>query len=569
MENTVKNALEERLSEQNPTDGTERQSHQKIKKYLTELGVFAAIFACTLIVFLWGKPLIKNKNMGMAAQAFITLSLVAVGGTTVYMAITKKLTTRWVVILMLLAGLALRLGYMLYTPASIRQHDVYAGNSHTGHEGYAWTIYTTNKLPSTNSWQFYHPPMNALMQAGFMHFMDGLTGMFDEIFSWFGREGYFPARFAEFKPAAVTEERYYLFQTCQILAVMYACITCVTLIKTIWLFDFSDKTKLIMAAFVIFFPRHIAFSGLLNNDPISYMFSMLALYHALKWWKRGKSVWNILACATFLGLGMMSKLSSATIALPIAGIFLYEFIRSLHKKEQALSIQELFLQYGVFLLVCAPLGLWFQIYAGVRFDQAFGYVPGNLGDRLYTGDHSFFKRFIFPFDKDEFFGSIYCVGFDGNYWLFNFSLRSALFTESSYASGEGFAVTSIVLAYLAAIALFVALIWTTVRYFKTKKQGRNLLKESNVSLPDLLFVFLLVQSQALSEIYFYISAPYACTMDFRYIMPLILGIALLIGYTDKILTADGGRGAIVLNRLVIILSMALMVTISMFYCACI
>ena len=557
MENSVK------------TEQLTKKSYHIIKKYLIETGVYTAVFVLTTILFLWLKPQYTSMNVGMVAQSFIVLSLFAIACVAVYLAVEKRLTTRWILRIMLFAGLVLRIGYMLYTPASTRQHDVYS-STYNGHEGYAWTIFTTGKLPTSNAWQFYHPPMNALMQAGFMRFMNLLTGAFDQIFGWFGKGDYFPGHFIYNKPNEIADEmRYYLYQTCQILAVMYACITCVTLIKTIWLFDFSDKTKLIMAAFVIFFPRHIAFSGLLNNDPISYMFSMLALYHALKWWKGGKSFGRIIACATFLGLGMMSKLSSATIALPIAGVFLCEFILSLRKKTGALSIKNIFVQYGVFLLLCVPLGLWFQVYANVRFGQAFGYVPGNLTKRLYTGDYSFFERFVFPFDLSEFFGSIYCVPFEGNYWLFNFSLRSALFSESKYGSGEGFAVPAIVLAYLASVALFVALIWCVVRYFRGKKQGRNLLKETNVKLTDLLFVLLLVQSQVLSEIYFYFSAPYACTMDFRYIMPLILGIAFLIGYTSKILVADGGKASLVINRVVVYSSMSMLACMAMFYCSCI
>lgn len=567
MENSVKTDLIAPIQQEGGQ--STKQTYHTIKKYLIEAGVYVAIFLLTTILFLCLKPQYASMNVGMAAQSFIVLSLVAIACVGVYLTVQKKLTTRWILRLMLLAGLVLRIGYMLYTPASSRQHDVYS-SSYNGHEGYAWTIFTTGKLPTSNKWQFYHPPMNALMQAGFMRFMNGLTGVFDAIFGWFGGDGYFPDSFIYNKPNEITDNmRYYLFQSCQILAVMYACITCVTLVKTIWLFDFSDKTKLIMAAFVIFFPRHIAFSGLLNNDPISYMFSMLALYHVLKWWKGGKSVGRIIACAVFLGLGMMSKLSSATIALPIAGIFLCEFVGSLRKKTGTLSIKNLFLQYGAFLLLCVPLGLWFQVYANVRFGQEFGYVPGNLTKRLYTGDYSFFERFVFPFDWSEFFGSIYCEPFEGNYWLFNFSLRSALFSESRYNSGEGFAVPAIVLAYLAAVALFVALIWCVVRYFRHKKRGRNLLKETNVKWTDLLFVFLLVQSQVLSEIYFYISAPYACTMDFRYIMPLILGMAFLIGYTHKILLADGGKASLVINRLVVYSSMAMLVCMAMFYCSCI
>lgn len=551
------------------TGKIEKKPHNRIKRYLTELGVYAAVFLLTTVLFLWGKPLFKTISEGMAAQSFMLLSLISIIIVAICMGTSKKLTTRRILILMLLAGLALRIGYMLYTPASARQHDVYT-DQHTGHEGYAWILFTTKKLPTTNAWQFYHPPMNALMQAGFMRFMRALTGAFDEIFTWFGRDGYFPTAFLHNKPKAITDgTRYYLYQTCQILSVMYACITCVALIKTLWLFDFSDKTKLIMSAVVIFFPRHIAFSGLLNNDPIAYMFSMLAFYHAVKWWKGGKSIGRILACALFLGLGMMSKLSSATIALPIAGIFIYEFVHTLRKKTDALSIGKMLLQYGAFLAICAPLGLWFQVYANARFGQAFGYVPSNLTHRLYTGDETLFERFIFPFDMSEFFGSIYCRPFDGNYWLFNFSLRSALFTESSYPAGEGFAVASIVAAYAAVGALFTAIVYSCVRYFKSKKQGKDLIKMAKINPADLLLVVLLVQSQALSEIYFYLSAPFACTMDFRYIMPIILGIALLIGYTNRILTADGGKASLILNKTVTVATFTLLITISMFYCTCV
>jgi hypothetical protein len=261
----------------------------------------------------------------------------------------------------------------------------------------------------------------------------------------------------------------------------------------------------------------------------------------------------------------MAKLSSATVCLPIAGIFIYEFIRTLRKKERALPFWQMVLQYGAFLLVCAPIGLWFQVYAKARFDQGFGYVWNNLSSGLYTGDRSFFERFFFTFDTNELFGSLYCKSFD-NYNIFHFCLRSSIFGEQTHRQGEVFAVTSVLFAYVVCILLFIAIVWCIVRYFTSKKQTDGLYAKAPVSFKDLLFVFLLVQSQVVSQIYFNISMPYGCTMDFRYIMPLILGIALTMGCTQKCLVAENGKTSVVLHRLLTIATVAFLLSSALFYC---
>jgi len=85
----------------------------------------------------------------------------------------------------------------------------------------------------------------------------------------------------------------------------------------------------------------------------------------------------------------------------------------------------------------------------------------------------------------------------------------------------------------------------------------------------LFFAFMLLQSQVLSEIYFYIKMPYGCTMDFRYIMPMILAIALTLGYTQKTLVLVGGKTATALERLLLLLSIGFLIASSLFYCVCI
>ena len=90
-----------------------------------------------------------------------------------------------------------------------------------------------------------------------------------------------------------------------------------------------------------------------------------------------------------------------------------------------------------------------------------------------------------------------------------------------------------------------------------------------VSLKDFLFVFLLMQSQVLSEIYFYIEMPYGCTMDFRYIMPMILALALTLGYVQKALAALQTQTARRLDLGLTILTCIFLASSVLFYCVCI
>ncbi len=555
---------------------------KKIDKWTTELLIYLGAFFVALTLFLTLKPLIELQHKGAVAQSLIVLGLAAIILFAAYMGMTKRrLTARQIIWLLLLAGFILRVGYMLYTPANVRQQDTYSKNFN-GHEAYAWTIFDTGKLPKTNDYQFYHPPLNAMIQATFMKFLQGFSGGLSAIF---GLGDYFPSAFTYSKPSYITDaNRWFLYSGCQVLCVAYSVITAVVLIKTVWLFNFSERTKLLLSAFVIFYPRHIQFAGMLNNDALSYMLGIIAMYHALKWQKGNKHFVRILLCSLAVGFGMMAKLSSSTVCLPIAGIFIYEFIRTLQKKEGAMDFWKMATQYGVFILLCAPIGLWFQVYANVRFDQEFGHVFSNLNKALSTARHSFFERFFVAFDWNEYFANLYCVPFskvdrtdphnliylvDGNYNLFAYALKSSIFGEFTYTQGEGFAVASLVFAYLSAGLLAVSLVWAVIKCVRTRKEEDGLFKRANLHFTDLLFVFLLVQSQALSEIYFYIQMPYACTMDFRYIMPLILGMALLLGYTEKVLALEGGKLSVTLNRLTLLSVSAFLFSSTIFYCVCI
>ncbi len=516
-------------------------------KILGEATLYAAAFLFALLFFVALKPYYEYEGVprGAVSQSVTALLVVACAALGAYFKLSGKLTAKRLIFLMLAAGLALRLNTMLctpagwYTPTQMLQMDTYTPRG-DGHEGYAWTIFSTGKLPATNDYQFYHPPLNALLQAGFMRFMSGLSSAL----------GIAPDAFLAGKPAYIEAERYFLYSSCQILSLLYSFAVCVVSLKILKLFRLQGKPLVLAAAFMIFYPRGIQFSGALNNDGIAYLLSILALFFVLKWWKKGKKWQELLLCGASTGLGMMAKLSAATICLPIAGVFVYEFIRTVGKKEGALPLPELLGQYAAFLAVCAPVGLWFQVYAYVRFDQPFGYVFSNLNGALSTRRRSWWERFSpVVFDKHEYFDSLWCHTFGWNYNLLHFSLRSSIFGEfNQYSRGENFAFVAVVTAYLSLILLLAALVRAGYLFFKhdlKKKDARAEERKRNV-----LFVFLLVSSQVLSEIFFYVRMPYSCTMDFRYVMPLILGMALTLWLALGRLKEEGGKFSTALCRAV-------------------
>ena len=550
----------------------------KILDGVSEVVFYLLIFVLATVAFFVLRPLNAEIHKSAVPQMIMTVCLGGLVTLGAVLALQGKLDRKTTVFLIFCVGVVLKLFYMVYTPATTRQHDTF-NKARTGHEAYAYILFSTGKLPTTNDYQFYHPPLNAILQATFMKFMAWLTGELTEILNL---GNYFPNAFQQgfnsSKLAGVenAEYRYFLYSTNQILAFTYGVITSVYMLKILKLFDFSGKTSIILSALITLFPRTIQFSGQLNNDPISFLCSVLAVYFVLKWQREGKKIGYIIGSALSCGFGMMAKLATATICLPIAGVFVYEFILTIFKKDGSMKFWKMFVQYALFVVVCAPIALWFQIYARNEFGQTFGHVFGNLNKALLTTHHSWFERFVIA-SPSEYFSRIFCETFseivDGviveynNYNLFNFSLRSALFAEVHYTYGEGFAILSIIFAYAFCALLAVGLVWCLVQFIKTKKSGiKNESDGKIIELKDFIFLFLLVQSQVIPEIIFYVKMPYACTMDFRYIMPMIVGIALMTGYVMKALKVNGSSFAINLRRITALAIVLMLVSTTVFYC---
>ena len=513
----------------------------KHKRILIDIAVLLAVFIFVFASYFIFKPLYFRDNVkvgstdGVIPRVFIIICLALVIIAGIILKIKNQLNVETLLFLIFLVGVLMQLNYMLITPFNYRQHDVFSYND-AGHQGYAFIVYS-GKMPTQVDktghldYQFYHPPFNAFMQALCMRICTPFMNLYN----------------------AINHSNYYdvtnkdsLYQTVEIFSTFYVNVATYFAIKIAYKLKVDNKFKLIAASFVALFPYMMILAGQENNDPLCIMNCFIVIYFTICWWEN-HSYFNAVMIGLFGGLAMFAKLSGALIVIPAIVAFAIVLIQSIIKKEKWAYI---LIQGAIIGLIMSPLGLWFHIYAKIRFNQPFGFVFSNLNTDLYVGDYSFFARFVNIFDFSDMFSNIWGNTFV-NYNLPNFLIKSALFGEYSFLFSDALAGISLVLnyifVYLSFILMIIYLIDSGKEHLEIKIVGG-----------------VLILSQLLAQLYFNIKMPYGCTMDFRYIVPIILGFMILNTLAfDKYNKEKGWTKYFATT--VMILSICLSVSISLFY----
>ena len=493
----------------------------KHKQLLIDILVLFCLFWFVFISYFIFKPYyfksslpFKTSTDGVIVRIYVFVLLFAIVGTGIVLKWKGKLTFYRLLFLIFLFGVVMQLNYMLITPYNYRQHDVFSYND-AGHEGYAWTIYTTGRLPTQLDgdghldYQFYHPPLNAFMQALMMHICKPFMSLYNALTG----STYYN-----------TEDMHSLFQNSEILSCFYMHISIYFGLKTINLLHVENRYKVAGIIFLCLFPALFILAGQENNDPLCVMNCFIVVYFTMKW-RENHSYFNAAMIGLFTGLAMMAKLSGALIILPAFVIYLVDLIIRLKKKEE---FKHHLFQAGIIALLALPLGLWFHIYASIRFGQPFGFVFSNLNSKLYVGDYNAFERFINIFDFKDMVASFWANTFV-NYNLPNFLIKSALFGEYTYLNADFMAVLAMIFHYL---FVYGSLVMIIIYLIVSKKEH----------LYSKIIAGSLVITQLAAQLYFNIKMPYGCTMDFRYIVPIIIGIAILdVLAFDKFLQGKGWK----------------------------
>ena len=232
-----------------------------------------------------------------------------------YMKVTKRLICEdSAVTMMIFLGVLLRCGYVLLSGLYDRQHDagVYTGIAtdfvNPGHIGYIEYIYKFHKLPDLNPYElfaYYHPPLHHLLS-----------------FLWLQVNIFL----------GVAEDM--AFENLQVLTLLYSCLCMVVTHRILKILDIRGNGLLIGLAFVVFHPATIVMAGSVNNDMLTILFMCLTLYLSLRW-IRVKNRKNLILLALSIGFGMITKLNSAVLAIPLAIVFLMHFVCVIKTREKS------------------------------------------------------------------------------------------------------------------------------------------------------------------------------------------------------------------------------------------
>ena len=256
-----------------------------------------------------------------------------------YLKQAKKLSDEALITLIFALGFFMRLGYTLYTGLYVRQCDLgefTEGSYNSWHSGYILYVRDHLWIPDINvagRGEFYHPPFHYFVSAVFLRITD------------------------LFLPKGT--HHYEALQALSMLWTQWALIMAFKVVKQAGV----KKEHLPSAAMVVSaFPALTLMSASINNDILSILLYFTAFYFGLKWFKEGG--WkNIIFAALAVGFGMMTKLSVGMIAFPVGFLFVVRLIKDLKEKKAGKT----FIQLVVFGVICAPLGLWFQIRNYIKF----------------------------------------------------------------------------------------------------------------------------------------------------------------------------------------------------------
>lgn len=389
-------------------------------------------------------------------------------------------------------GFWLRFYYVLITPMHVRQHDMFYSDR-TGHAGYMDYILQNWSVPDVdvrNTWGFYHPPLHHFISAVWIWINEHIL-LIDNV----------QAR-----------------ESLQTLSLFYVLVIIITTYKIFRYFKLQGNSLYIPLLFVNFHPAFILLSGSINNDVLSVTLVVCAVYFCLNWYEN-KSWPNTLKIALCIGLGMMTKLSAAVI-LPLVVLFILVCLNTTYSQLKHL---------GLLLFVSLPLGLWYQVKNYLKWDVPLNYVqPISTTSKQYLGTGNFFSRVIDFSSLSNVYVSLSVGQTDGLLSEQNdvnpllVSLKTSLFDEFINENSLFFGfVNNISVIFFWVNILIVTLAFMAMVYVCYKKCG----------IPHRLKLFF-VGFYFLLMISFYKMAhdyPFVCTMNFRYITPLVIINGLFIG----------------------------------------
>nr|MCR4788526.1 glycosyltransferase family 39 protein [Lachnospiraceae bacterium] len=352
------------------------------------------------------------------------------------------------------------------------------------------------KLPQVNPYTlfgYYHPPFHHILETIWLK-LNILLGVSEEL----------------------------AFENLQILTLFYSCllmVVCYGILKTL---KVEGRGMIIGMCFIAFHPATIIMSGSVNNDMLTILFMALIILETLLF-IREKCLKHLVLLALCIGLGMITKLNAAVLAIPVAIIFLMHFIGIIKTKDRQ-EIIKWVKNYAIFAVTVMPIGLSWVIRNEVKYSEHPGVpVPGPTSP-LYTENYSLWTRlgipslaqwhFDFPFHPLR---SAAC----SNTWAIMF--HTAIYAEeypTDITDGMRFLCQ---VTFVLSVLLALWAIWILFKVFLDKRSSGE----------DRIFVLTGYVAMIISFIAFVIIYPYTCSSDFRYITICLVYTVMAVGLANK------------------------------------
>ena len=462
--------------------------------------VLTIILSCLLVALAQGSGFFYSTHY--TKVLILTLLFLAYAGAFFYLKASRRLDESSFVFMIILLGVFLRCSYVLLSGLYDRQHDAgaYTGMGtdfiNPGHIGYIEYIYKFHKLPDLNPYElfaYYHPPLHHILSCIWLR-LNILFGVAEDL----------------------------AFENLQVLTLLYSCLCMVVTWKILKVLEIRGKGLYIGLAFMAFHPATIVMAGSVNNDMLTILFMCLIILESLKW-IRDKNLAGLIRLSLYIGFGMITKLNSAVLAIPLAILFLKHFVSVIRSKDKPLILKWL-KNYCIFAVIVAPIGLSWIVRNLIRFSEKPGVpVPGETSP-MYTAPFSLWERlgipalsdwnFAFPFHP---ISAKACC----NTWVIMY--HTSLFAEEYPTDLPDILLVLCQITFLLAVILGIATAVLLVAVLLHKRTGRE----------DTIFLLTGYVIMLISFAAFVIIYPYTCSSDFRYVAICLVYISIALGLGNK------------------------------------
>ena len=359
-------------------------------------------------------------------QKLLMAFLLGVGATVLWLKKTGQWKAADLELLILIVGMAVRIGYTLATGCEVRSHDLEEFSLESGgHAGYLLTLLTTGQLPDSIVGQYYQQPLFYLLGSLVSAFVNGILNC---------------------------EEAYWLVDAAKLVSCFASCAVLLIVRRFANFCGLKEEGRRVTLLLLSFLPAFWLSGGRVAPDALTAFFMVLEFCYTFYWW-RDPSWKHTLLLAVIYGCGLMTKISCGVLAPVTALLFLFRLVQAWKEKR----VWEYAEKYIAFAGISLPLGLWYGIRNFMRFGQSLTYVA-SPNRKLYRGGYPLAQRLLIP-NLPNLLQTLYADP-RTDYNAPVYYLKTALFGEFSYA------VPAWILAFLLLTAVLLSGMAVYALYWK-------------------------------------------------------------------------------------------------------